>query len=317
MLRFLSTFALSYLWHGLGVTVGYHRLLSHRSFKCAKAVEYLFVLGGYLAFEGSPLWWAAIHRAHHKYADTPLDPHSPRYGVKNAHYGWMTKKTYPAHITPKLQCPDLTSDPVYSFLDQGGEWHRAHALAALSGFLFRAALWNWFGWRVALASALAGGAVLQIPLLLNVICHTPRLGYKNYARDDDSVNVWWVALLANGEGWHNNHHAFPGSARSGFKPHEFDLSWQTLRLLRSVGLVTWMNEPKPDQLKLAVSKQAPETAGEPAPITFRKHAPKADRELKSITARKQASKIAKKPAPNTARKQASKSVRELAPYVAP
>lgn len=242
MLKFLSIFALSYLWHSLGVTIGYHRCLSHRSFKCPKAVEYFWVAGGYLAFEGSPIWWSAMHRAHHKYTDTALDPHSPRYGLKNAYYGWMTKKTYPVHVDPEVLCPDLVKDPLYRFLDQGGHLYKAHTLAAISGLLFRAGLWGLFGWRIALASALAGAAVLQIPLLLNVVCHLPRMGYKTYARDDDSVNVWWVALLANGEGWHNNHHAFPGSARSGLKPHEFDLSWLTIRLMRSVGLVSWMNE---------------------------------------------------------------------------
>lgn len=265
MFNFLSVFAASYLWHSLGVTIGYHRLLSHRSFKCSKAVEYFWVLGGYLAFEGSPIWWAAIHRAHHKYTDTQLDPHSPHYGFKNAYYGWMTPKTYPVYIDPKQQCPDLVDDPLYRTLEQNGDWHRAHALVAASGLLFRAGLWAIFGWRVALASALAGAAVLQIPLLLNVVCHTPKLGYKTYARDDDSVNVWWVALLANGEGWHNNHHAFPGSARSGLKPHEFDLSWLILRVLRSFGLVSQMHEaeieakpvtPTTDELVAATPKAA-------------------------------------------------------------
>src|SRR5690606_21041892 len=125
------------------------------------------------------------HRAHHRYTDTSLDPHSPRYGLKNAYYGWMTQTTYPAHIDPKFQCPDLINDPIYRFLDQKGKWHRAHFLAASSGLLFRLGLCGLFGWRVALASALAGVAVLQIPLLLNVVCHIPRMGYKTFARNDD------------------------------------------------------------------------------------------------------------------------------------
>jgi hypothetical protein len=110
-------------------------------------------------------------------------------------------------------------------------------------------LWSLFGWKVAFASGLAGVAMLQIPLLLNVACHIPRLGYKKFARNDDSVNVWWVALLAHGEGWHNNHHAFPGSARSGFTKHEFDLSWEMLRLSRRLGLVTQMNEADPESVE--------------------------------------------------------------------
>jgi len=242
MLKFILTFALSYLWHSLGVTIGYHRLLSHRSFKCAKLVEYFWILAGYLAFEGSPLWWATMHRVHHQYTDTPLDPHSPRYGLKHAYSGWMGAKTYPEHINPQHECPDLVHDRVYRFLDRGGDLRSAHKLTATTGLLFRAWIWAVFGWRNALASLLAGVTVLQIPLLINTVCHIPKLGYKTFARDDDSVNVWWLGILAMGEGWHNNHHAFPASARSGLKPHELDVSWLTLRLLRSFGLVSEMSE---------------------------------------------------------------------------
>jgi stearoyl-CoA desaturase (delta-9 desaturase) len=243
VIEFICAFLVFYWWHMLGVTIGYHRLLSHRSFKCPKLVEYFWVLGGYLAFEGSPLWWATMHRAHHRYTDAELDPHAPRFGWLNAYYGWIFgSKGYPSHIDPATQSKDLSKDPIYQYLEQGGNWHRAHALAVIIGLAFRVILLFAFGWRVALASLLAGGIVQQVPLLLNVVCHIPKLGYKNYATGDDSVNVWWVAMLTGGEGWHNNHHAFPGSARSGLKPHEFDLSWVTLRLQKALGLVQTMNE---------------------------------------------------------------------------
>ncbi len=243
MTIFLVTFVLFYMWHAMGVTIGYHRLLSHRSFKCLKWVEYFWILGGYLAFEGSPIWWAAIHRAHHRYVDTPLDPHSPRVsGMKYSWFGWMVEKGYASHIDPDVQCPDLTSDPIYRFLEQGGSWKRAHLLTFAVGVVFRIFLLFFFGWQIATASALAGVLVLQVPLLLNVFCHIPKLGYKNFDSEDDSVNVWWVALLAMGEGWHNNHHALPGSARSGIRPHEIDMSWLTLRLMKALHLVSWMNE---------------------------------------------------------------------------
>lgn len=245
MIEFLSVFILAYLWHGLGVTIGYHRLLSHRAFKCPKFVEYFFVLGGYLAFEGSPIWWAAIHRAHHRYVDTPLDPHSPREGFFHALFGWMLANEYPAQVNPHEQCKDLEADPIYRFLEQGGNWKRAHAMTFTIGILVRVALYFLFGWQVALASALAGFMVLQVPLMLNAACHVPKLGYKNYETEDDSVNVWWVAVFALGEGWHNNHHVFPGSARSGLLPHEFDLSWLVLKCLQKIGLVSWMNEASP------------------------------------------------------------------------
>ena len=243
MTEYLLVFLALYIWHSLGVTIGYHRLLSHRSFSCIKPLEYFFVLGGYLAFEGSPIWWAAMHRAHHRYVDTNLDPHSPRYGgVWNAYIGWTMYKTYPEHIDPNTQCKDLMKDPIYRFLDQGGNWTRAHIVNFAIGISLRVALFFMFGWQVALASVLASLAVLQIPLLLNVVCHMPKAGYKNYGGADDSVNVWWVAILAMGEGWHNNHHMFPGSARSGLKPHEIDVSWIVLRVCKWLKMVGFMNE---------------------------------------------------------------------------
>lgn len=237
MIEFICLFLIFYIWHGFGITIGYHRLLSHRSFSCPKFVEYFFVLAGYLAFEGSPIWWATIHRAHHRHVDTALDPHSPRHGLVHAFYGWLTRRSYALHISPERQAKDIVGDPIYRFLEQGGAWHRAHAVAFSVNFAFRLLLWACFGWQVALASLLAGLAVLQIPLMLNVICHLPRFGYKTYAANDDSVNVWWVAILAMGEGWHNNHHANPGSARNGMQWWEFDASWLVIKLLRSVGLV--------------------------------------------------------------------------------
>ncbi len=238
MVEFILVFIISYVWHAMGVTIGYHRLLSHRSFSCSKAVEYFWVLPGFLAFEGSPIWWSTIHRAHHKYVETVLDPHSPRArGIKYAFTGWLAEKQYESHLDPAVQCKDLISDPIYRFLEQGGNLPRGHALGFACCFAFRLILWALFGWQVALASLLAGVAVLQIPLLLNVVCHLPKFGYKNYALSDDSVNVWWVGLLAMGEGWHNNHHACPGSARSGMLPHEFDASWLMIKFMKKLGLI--------------------------------------------------------------------------------
>lgn len=239
--EFAIAFALFYLWSMMGVTIGYHRLLSHRSFRCPKIVEYFWVLGGYLAFEGSPIWWATIHRAHHRYTDQPLDPHSPRFGWTNAYYGWIFHSHYPSYINPSDQAKDLIKDPIYRALECAGHWERAHLLAVLIGLGFRLILLVCFGWTIALASLAAAVIVQQVPLLLNVICHLPRLGYKNYPTADDSVNVWWVSLLTAGEGWHNNHHAFPGSARSGFRRFEFDPSWLMICLMKKLGLVGWLH----------------------------------------------------------------------------
>ncbi len=254
MIEFTLVFVVLYVLQAMGITIGYHRLLSHRSFTCPKYVEYFWVLLGYLAFEGSPIWWATMHRAHHRYVDTPLDPHSPRYGLYNAHVGWLTPDTYASHIDPHSQAKDLLKDPIYLFLEQGGRWKRAHTLSWVINVGLRLILWALFGWQIALASILAAVAVLQIPLMLNVFCHIPKLGYKNFQCLDDSVNVWWVALLAMGEGWHNNHHVFPGSARSGIRTHEFDLSWLTICLMQKLGMVSRINDPSPEKIRARMAE---------------------------------------------------------------
>ncbi len=248
MIEFLTIFVLCYIYHACGITIGYHRLLSHRAFDCPKWVEYFWVFAGFMAVEGSPIWWATMHRAHHRHVDTPLDPHSPRHGMKNAMYGWLMLKQYPAHINPAIQAKDLMKDPIYKFLEQGGDLQRAHALGFAINIAFRLVILYFFGWIPALASLAAGLAVLQIPLVLNVICHIPPLGYKNYAGADDSVNVWWVGLLACGEGWHNNHHASPASARTGIRPWEFDLSWLIISAMKRLGLIGRMNVATHEQL---------------------------------------------------------------------
>jgi len=238
MVEFILAFVISYVWHALGITVGYHRLLSHRTFSCPKWVEYFFVLGGYFAFEGSPIWWTTVHRAHHRYADTPLDPHAPKFGIYNAHHGWILHDGYPASFSPERHTKDLIDDPLYKVLEQGGDWRKTFRFCLWSGVAFRGLVWLLFGWQAALGSLLAGLIVLQIPLILNVVCHIPKLGYTNYKVKDDSVNVWWVALLSMGEGWHNNHHASPGSAKTGMKPWELDISWLVIKSLRFVGLAS-------------------------------------------------------------------------------
>lgn len=281
MLEFVIVFLVSYIWHGCGITIGYHRLLSHCSFKCSKALEYFFVLPGYLAYEGSPLWWGAIHRAHHRYVDTPLDPHSPRYGLVHSYFGWLFELEYPKHIDPKVQCKDLLNDPVYRFLECNGNLRMMNFLCFATNMAFRGILWALFGWQVALANLLASFAVMQIPLLLNVVCHLPKWGYKTFAMDDDSVNVWWVGVFGMGEGWHNNHHAFPGSARNGMLPHEFDLSWLVIKLCDRLGLISWLN-PGPDMK--TVSRTRPAAALLPVQ-TAAKSATQEERELVSSSKR--------------------------------
>jgi len=242
-----------------------------------KPVEYFFVLGGYLAYEGSPLWWAAIHRAHHKYVDTKLDPHSPRFGLLHSYFGWLFELSYPPHIDPHTQCKDLAADPIYTFLECRGNLQAMNFLCLGSNMAFRGIIWALFGWQAALASLLASFAVMQIPLLLNVVCHIPKAGYKTFAMEDDSVNVWWIGLFGFGEGWHNNHHAYPGSARNGMLPHEVDFSWLTIKGLQKLGLVSWLN-PGPDMKTVSRVKVWP-THPEAGPITANKIAAEPVKEL--------------------------------------
>ncbi len=244
MIEFIVLFLFFYVWHAMGITIGYHRGLAHRAFFCSRWVEYFWVVPGYLSFEGSPIWWATMHRAHHKHTDTPLDPHAPKNGLMYSLNGWLNEKQYPSHIDPAIQSKDLIKDPIYRFLECNGNLMAGHAMMFVINISYRAVILYFFGWIPALASLLAGASVLGIPLLLNVVCHLPAAGYKNYDTTDDSVNVWWVALLAQGEGWHNNHHACPGSARSGMKAMEFDTSWWMLCLMRKLGLIYRVNEAK-------------------------------------------------------------------------
>lgn len=227
------------VWHGFGTAIGLHRMMSHRALKAVKWLEYFLVLGGIMGFQGSPTWWVAIHRAHHKYSDQELDMHSPTHGFRWWNYSWFLKPTYPDHINPKTQCADLLKDPVYRFLEQDGDWVKAQWLnffgvAVVARFLLLPIL----GWKLLAVSFLASVLFFQMPLFFNQVCHEAKNGYKNFQINDDSVNCWWVAILWFGEGWHNNHHAIPGSPKAGIRKHEIDISWIVIRLLAACRLVT-------------------------------------------------------------------------------
>lgn len=241
MIEFTIAFVLFYSVHMLGITIGYHRLISHRSFKCNKMVEYFFVAAGYLAMEGSPITWAVVHRAHHRQPDLDDDPHGPSRGWFHQYAGWMLDFRYKDGVTPETLTPDLLKDPIYRFLDQGQHLYRAYALCFFICVLTRLILFAATDGWILLASVLAGIAAQQMPLVLNVVSHMPRLGYRSFATEDSSSNVPWLAIMTMGEGWHNNHHAFPGSARSGLRVQELDVSWLVLCLLQGVGLVGSMN----------------------------------------------------------------------------
>ncbi|MBX9689575.1 MAG: fatty acid desaturase [Candidatus Obscuribacterales bacterium] len=249
MWLFISVFLLAYIYHAIGITLGYHRLLSHRSYKVPKLLEYFIVMGGYLCCEGSPIFWVSTHRLHHRYSDKPGDPHRPMDGRWHAFLGWMYK---PRVLISKEQsqslAPDLYRDPFYRFLHFGHTQLDGPACLLIS-ILYRAALYALFGPLVFWAELSASICAFMAPLIVNLFCHMPKLGYAPFECGDQSRNVWLVAMLSLGEGWHNNHHAHPKSAQFGIFKGEFDLTWQVIRLFSFLGLakdirLARLTEPK-------------------------------------------------------------------------
>lgn len=226
---FFTALALYWVSLSLGIGMGYHRLLTHRSYKAPKWLEYALTVCGTLALEGGPVFWVATHRAHHRYADKYGDPHTPREGKVWAHITWMLvgNASHCRIEECSRYAPDLVHDPFHLWLSR---FHYmplavlAVLLAALGGLPF--VLWGVF-FRVS--------AGMHATWLVNSATHL--WGRRRFETRDDSRNNWWVALLTFGEGWHNNHHAHPTSARHGLAWYELDVTWITIRLLWVVGLV--------------------------------------------------------------------------------
>ncbi|HEY9788570.1 MAG TPA: fatty acid desaturase [Candidatus Obscuribacterales bacterium] len=258
MLLFITIFLTSYLYHGLGITVGYHRILAHRALKVPRLLEYFIVSGGYLCFEGSPIAWVTTHRIHHKTTDKEGDPHSPRNGFWHAFVGWLFDPSYKSNKDQfAIVAPDLRRDPVYRLFDPPEA--KVQWLVCLGICLaFRLLLFLTLGPWAVLANLLAAGTVFVAAFLVNSVCHLPRFGYRAYETADESRNVWWVGLLALGEGWHNNHHAMPQSARHGLTWYEPDISWWAIWLLRQVGLARNVRLPaqKAEQDKIGVAMES-------------------------------------------------------------
>ena len=212
----------------LGIGMGYHRLLTHRGYKVPKIVEYFLVTCGTMALEGGPIQWVVTHRMHHAHTDRPGDPHTPRDGGWWAHIGWILWGTAQAHpqTTIAHYAPDLMNDRYYRWLTR----FYFVPLTAVAVGLFFFGGWGVFLWGVFLRVTLA----LHATWLVNSATHL--WGKTRFETGDDSRNSWWVALLTFGEGWHNNHHAHPTSARHGLRWYEFDLNWLGIRTLQFMGL---------------------------------------------------------------------------------
>jgi fatty-acid desaturase len=214
---------------GLGISMGYHRLHTHRGFKTSKLFEYFLAICGTLTLEGGPIFWVAIHRRHHQHSDQPLDPHTPRVSGFWAHIGWILfgEAQHNNTATMSRYAPDLGKDPFYRWLTT---YHWV-PLTVLGFALLAIGGWPLVNWAIFLRVVLG----LHATYLVNSATHL--WGRRRFATEDDSRNSWWVALMTFGEGWHNNHHAHPTSARHGLAWYEFDPTWIELKLLRAVGLV--------------------------------------------------------------------------------
>jgi fatty-acid desaturase len=228
--RFFIAFFLYWVTAGLGLGICYHRLLVHRSFAVPKWFEYFLTVCGVAALEGGPLLWVSTHRQHHQFADKDGDPHSPRDGKWWAHAGWILVGDALRQDVPTLRryVPDLAEDKVHVWLT------KYHLFPAL---IVGLALYAIGGFRLVLWGSFLRTVVgLHATWMVNSISHI--WGRRSFETRDTSTNNWWVALITFGDGWHNNHHAHPVSARHGMKWHEIDFNWYTICVFKLLGLAS-------------------------------------------------------------------------------
>ncbi|MBS1983950.1 MAG: fatty acid desaturase [Bdellovibrionales bacterium] len=224
---------------GLGITVGYHRMLTHRSFKSPKWVERAWATAGALALQGGPITWVALHRQHHKESDKTLDPHNIGEGFFHAHMWWLLRR--PPSELERMQrnifAPDLLKDGYMRWLEK---YSWVPSVIVGVGFLlvggFPMLLWG---------LALRTVALYHATWCVNSAAH--KWGSKPFS-NSLATNNWWVALLAFGEGWHNNHHAFPSSARHGLRKWQFDVSWIIIWSMSIVKLAENIKRVHPSSL---------------------------------------------------------------------
>ncbi len=233
------TLLLHWLTCSIGICLMYHRCLSHRSLKLAGPAHWLATFFGVISGEGKPLTWAAVHRLHHARSDKGGDPHSPLDGKWWSHMEWMFHSINP-NTREKLYArfiPDLMNDKALNFFEKTYiVWPVGVGIA-----LYFLGGWPCVIWGLCLRMVLA----YHSTWFVNSATHL--WGYRNYETTDQSRNLWWVAVLSYGEGWHNNHHAHPHVAPAGHRWWEFDPTWQAIRLLRVLGLATEVDDRIPTE----------------------------------------------------------------------
>jgi stearoyl-CoA desaturase (delta-9 desaturase) len=235
-----------YLFHMFAITGFYHRYFSHRAFKTSRLFQFMMAFAGATSAQRGPLWWAGHHRLHHKHSDTPADSHSPRQdGFWMSHVGWfMTKEAY---ATPEKYTRDWRRFAELRFINRF-DWLPPAVLAASLyglGLLLQHLApglgttgWQMLVWGFVISTIV----VYHVTYTINSVAH--QVGSQRYDTGDDSRNNFFLAILTLGEGWHNNHHYYPASARQGFRWWEVDLTFYGLRVLSWVGLI-WDLRPVP------------------------------------------------------------------------
>ncbi len=221
------------------ITGFYHRYFSHRTFRTSRVVQFLAALVGAASVQRGPLWWAAHHRNHHRHTETTLDPHSPRvHGFWRSHMGWFL--TREGFRTDWSRIPDLAKYPELRWLDRYDTLVPvllAVGLYGLGALLERVApgLGTTGGQMLVWGFFISTTVLFHATVTINSLAH--RYGSRRFETGDDSRNNFWLALLTFGEGWHNNHHFFPGTVRQGFRWWEIDLTFYGLKLMSWCGLV--------------------------------------------------------------------------------
>jgi len=219
-----------------GITGGYHRYFSHRTYRTGRVMQFLLAVLGCSAVQKGPLWWAAIHRRHHKHSDTPEDPHSSVQGFAWSHYRWIFAPRW--QVTELERVRDLAKFPELVWLNR---WHLVPVVALGIG-CFAIGGWSGLVWGFVISTVI----LWHFTYSINSLAHI--WGSRPYATDDDSRNNLLLALLTLGEGWHNNHHHYQSATRQGFKWWEIDITYYVLRGLAALGLVYDLREPPADQL---------------------------------------------------------------------
>lgn len=238
----LALLGIMYTLVAFGVTIGYHRMLTHRSFRPHPVVKFILLVLGSMSWEGPALEWAATHIKHHAHSDRDGDPHSPVEGFFHAHVGWLFRDE---KADPNVYCRNLVKDPIVVFVS------RTFLLWASLSLIIPFLIGGWTG--------LLWGGLVRIFLThhvtwsVNSVCHT--FGKREFETNDQSRNEWLVGLLGFGEGWHNNHHAFPRSAFHGLHWWQFDFSGYVIYTLERFGLARDVYRVSPAMLARRSDKQ--------------------------------------------------------------